>query len=59
MSSKLTERNLDVLLYVIDIWMQDNEDTPLYNEVEGLYEDLSRCNGVTIKADAHMATSKS
>lgn len=45
----LTERNLDVLLYVLDIWMQDNEGTALANEVETLYEELSRCNTVTIK----------
>jgi hypothetical protein len=58
MSRHLTERNLDVLLYVLDIWMNDNEDTPLHKEVEALYESLSRCNGVTIKSDPSMGVEK-
>lgn len=51
MSKHLTERNLDILLYILDIWMQDNDDAPLYKEVDTLYDMLSRCNGVNIKIE--------
>ena len=49
MSESLTEHDLDMIVYVMDVWLQSNESHPAHNEVEALVDRLSRCNGLKLK----------
>ena len=48
MSDKLTDQDLDLLVYVIDVWLQSNEQHPAFERVDRLSEKLSNCNGVKV-----------
>lgn len=48
MSTKLTEQDLDLLLYVVDVWLQSNESHPAWDKVDELSEKLSNCSSVKI-----------
>ena len=48
MSDKLTEQELDLLVYVVDVWLQANENHPAFARVDRLSEKLSNCNAVKV-----------
>ena len=49
MSHRLTEQDLDLIVYVMDVWLQDNDSHPAAGRVEDLIDKLSRCSEVRIK----------
>lgn len=48
MSDKLTEQDLDLLVYVVDVWLQSNENHPAWEKVDKLSDKLSNCSSVKI-----------
>jgi hypothetical protein len=49
MSDKLSEQELDLLVYVLDVWVQSNDQHPAVQKVEDLSDKLSRCSGARLK----------
>lgn len=47
--SKLSEEDIDIILYIFDIWINANDGHRLAEKVEELSDKLSRCSTVQIK----------
>lgn len=49
MSERISEQELDLLVYVLDVWVQANENHPAVEKVEALSEKLSTCSEAKLK----------
>jgi TolB-like protein len=47
--NKLSEQDLDLMVYVMDVWLMDNDDHPAAGRVEDIIDKLSRCSDIKIK----------
>lgn len=45
----LNEQDLDLMVYVMDVWLMDNGDHPAAGRVEDIVDKLSRCSSVKLK----------